>query len=83
MDDYEIDAELRRLLGVREPVERPETASTTDKPRKIVVTHPDLYERVKEAVMALGHGDVLVVSNRWVPEGGQIYVMDPPPEVIQ
>lgn len=49
--------------------------STTDKPRKIVVCHPDDFARVNAAVMSLGHGDVLVMPNRYVAAGTS-YVMD-------
>ncbi len=78
MDDDEIEAEIRRLLGT-EPTAPPEPAgSTTDKPRKIVVCHPDLYQQVQKAVVALGHGDVLVQPNRYVPGTDAIYVIDNP-----
>jgi hypothetical protein len=51
------------------------TDSTTDKPRKIVVCHPDDFIRINAAVMALAYGDVLVRPNRYV-EVGKAYVMD-------
>jgi hypothetical protein len=49
--------------------------STTDKPRKIVVCHPDDFAAVNRAAMTLAYGDVLVVRNRYV-DVGKSYVMD-------
>lgn len=48
-----------------------------DKPRKIVVCHPDRYRDVQAAVTKLGYGDVLVQSNRHVPEVDKVYILDP------
>jgi hypothetical protein len=49
--------------------------TTTDKPRKIVVCHPDDFVRVNAAVMAMHLGDVLVRPNRHA-EAGRAYVID-------
>ena len=49
--------------------------TTTDRPRKIVVCHPDDFVSVNAAVMALAYGDVLVKPNRYI-EVGKVYVMD-------
>jgi hypothetical protein len=49
--------------------------TTTDRPRRIVVCHPDDFVWVNKAVMALGLGDVLVMPNRFV-KVGTTYVMD-------
>lgn len=46
-----------------------------DKPRKIVVCHPDHVIDVQRAVMKLGYGDVLVRPNRHV-ETGKMYIID-------
>lgn len=46
-----------------------------DKPRKIVVCHPDQYIDIQRAVAKLGYGDVLVKPNRYI-EPGTAYVMD-------
>lgn len=47
-----------------------------DKPRKIVVCHPDIYPEVQKAVVGLGHNDVLVQPNRYVSDPSVAYVMD-------
>lgn len=77
MSGDEIEAEIQRLLGSMPTGPEAPVASTTDRPRKIVVCHPDLYEQVQRAVTALGHGDVLVQPNRWLPGTDAIYLMDP------
>jgi hypothetical protein len=46
-----------------------------DRPRKIVVCSPDQYRDVHEAVMKLGHGDVLVRASTYV-ECGRVYIID-------
>jgi hypothetical protein len=46
-----------------------------DKPRKIVVCHPDHVIDVQRAVTKLGYGDVLVKPNRHV-ETGKMYIID-------
>lgn len=46
-----------------------------DKPRKIVVCHPDHVIDVQRAVTKLGCGDVLVKPNRHV-EPGKMYIID-------
>jgi hypothetical protein len=47
-----------------------------DKPRKIVVCHPDRYIDVQRAVTKLGYGDVLVQQNRHLPDVDKVYIMD-------
>lgn len=56
---------------------RDSRAPRGDEPRKVVVCHPNIYPEVQAAVMSLGHGDVLVQPNRWVPDAEQVYVIDP------
>lgn len=46
-----------------------------DKPRKIVVCHPDQYVAIQRAVTQLGYGDVLVQPNKLV-DYGKAYVLD-------
>ena len=46
-----------------------------DKPRKIVVCHPDHVIDVQQAVTKLGYGDGLVRPNRHV-EAGKMYIID-------
>ena len=48
-----------------------------DEPRLIVVCNPAEFPEIHRGVMAMGHGDVLVKSDRYVPEG-QSFVMKPP-----
>lgn len=38
-----------------------------DKPRLVVVVHPDIYVEIQEVVTSFGHGDVLVQRNEHVP----------------
>lgn len=47
-----------------------------DKPRKIVVCHPDIYPEVQKGVAELGHNDVLVQPNRHIPDAETVYVID-------
>lgn len=49
--------------------------TTTDRPRKIVVCHPDDFARINAAVMSLAYGDVLVQVSQ-AAEVGQAYVID-------
>ena len=49
--------------------------TTTDKPRKIVVCHPDNFTEVNATVMAMALGDVLVQTNQYCPVG-MTYIMD-------
>lgn len=81
LDDAAVETEIRRLIGAADDLERQEATeprTTTDKPRLLVVVHPDRYDDVQRAVTRLGHGDVLVQQNRWVPDPSQAYVMKPP-----
>jgi len=54
--------------------------TTTDRPRKIVVCHPDDFVSVNAAVMSFELGDVLVRPNRYC-EAGTTYVMDNPDDL--
>jgi hypothetical protein len=49
--------------------------SRTDKPRQVVICHPDDFTNVNAAVMKMRLGDVLVQSNRYA-EIGRAYVID-------
>lgn len=47
-----------------------------DKPRKIVICHPDIYPEIQRMVVHdLGHTDVLVQRNKWI-EPETAYVID-------
>lgn len=81
--EAEIEAEIRRLLGDVAPAPETPVASTTDKPRRIVVCLPVDCERIQAAVTALGYGDVLVQPNSFLPDNGKVYVLDPDFGVIQ
>jgi hypothetical protein len=46
------------------------------KPRRIVVCNPADYPQMKQTIIDLGYGDVLVTPNSFV-SAGQGYVFDP------
>ncbi len=54
-----------------------------DRPRKIIIAHPDRVRELQSLLVADGQTDVLVKAD---PHGviteDEAYVMEPPPEVI-